>query len=42
MRGDKGFIIRLSAKEVEEFHLLGEAAASAQDTPWLHGKEIKE
>ena len=42
MREDKDYMIKLSAKEVEEFHLVGEAAASAQDTPWKHGKEVNE
>lgn len=42
MREDKGFTIQLSAKEVEEFHLIGDAADSAKDTPWKHGREIKE
>jgi len=42
MREDKGYTIQLTAKEVDEFHLLAEAAESAQDTPWMHGREIKE
>ena len=42
MRTDKGYTILLDAKEVADFHLVGEAAESAQDTPWLHGREIKE
>ena len=42
MREDKDNMIQLSAKEVEEFHLVGEAAASAQNTPWKHGKQVNE